>query len=175
MKISFTTITIEGLELSMGDKLNDAIKRAIQDKQQRERQEVSADVQAADLWSKLKKEVERGCESINQDKEKVKLVGGALKYEPINEKGYLSDSEFSVKNIILPGRRITVRNCGKYLSVEVVARRPIKSDVDEEPIEDEEMHFGIDGNGYVFLSGKDRRKLYDAEDVAVYLLEKLWT
>jgi hypothetical protein len=159
----------------MGDKLNDAIKRAIQDKQQGERQAASSDIQAADLWNKLKKEVERGCESINQDKEKVKLVGGSLKYEPIDEKGYLSDSEFSVKNTILPGRRITVRNCDKYLSVEVVSRRPIKANVDDDPLEDEEMHFGSDANGYMFLSGEDRRKLYDAEDVAVYLLEKFWT
>lgn len=158
----------------MSDKLKAALTHAKEDKAREVRRAASAEAQSADLWRKLKSEVEAGAKQINQDDESRRLAGGRLEYKPIDSKGYLSESEFEVKNETLPGRRVTVRNCGKYLSVEIVSRRLVRQDTEEEDISNEDLHFDIDEGGYVFLKAKGGRKLYDAEEAAVYLFEKFW-
>lgn len=67
-----------------------------------------------------------------------------------------------------------VKNCGKFLAVELSRRFQIKGQDHEEELSADELPFSKDESDYLFVkaSGHD---LYDADALSAYLLEKFWT
>ncbi|HSE17255.1 MAG TPA: hypothetical protein VLB46_09375 [Pyrinomonadaceae bacterium] len=164
----------------MSKPLDDAIRRGLDQKDASARQQQSAEAQKSHLWERIKQSVEQGCDRINGDNASQNLAGGKLIYEP-SDGTYLSNSDFQVKNEVIPGRRLRVSHCDKFLSVVLTTRFLERGEDREEELSAEELHFRTDEDGHVFVSRFDQKlsdkngRLYTADVIATYMLEKFWS
>jgi hypothetical protein len=157
----------------VSNKLDDAFDKALLQQEVDLKSNQSKSAQATHLWSRLKAEMRKGVERINSDSARVSLVGGKLEFETV-DKGYLSDDVFQVKNETFPCLAVKVRNCHKFLAVEVIYRSEYKGDVQEREMAAEELSFTTDKLDFVSVKTSSGQKIYDAEDLSVYLFEKFW-
>jgi len=160
---------------AMSDKLdkamNDALRQSASDRKSGE----SKDAQAGHLWERLRKEVRQGAERINGDPAKVRLVGGKLEYEAVDDTGYQSAAMFQVKNETIPCLVLTVKNCREFFAVELKRRSESRGDVREEELSAEMLNMMIDKSGHLFTRATELDpKMYDAESLTVYLFTKFW-
>ena len=156
----------------MDDKIDEAIRRGLDTRRAQAALKQAADTQSVTFWLKLKSAVERGVEKINQSPESTGLAGSTLVY------AIKSETEFSVENKSLPGRTITIRNCTAFLNIAVEIRtwqghsQPTKTELEG----NEEIHFKMNDDTMLFVQTADNgRKFYDANELAVYVLEKFWS
>jgi len=157
----------------MDEKIDKAIQRAISDKTEREKTRQSDSIQIADFWNGLITAVKQGVERINQDPVKMRVAGGQLECNQLNERGYDSASEFSIMTDSDPGRRIRVLNANEYLSVQVMDRKVHEDRIRETPKgSPQKLQFQKDELG-LFVGPSP--KFHDPQVLAVYLIEKFWT
>ncbi len=156
---------------SLNEKIDEAVSRGLESRRAQAALKQSADAQAEAFWLKLKAAVKQGAERINQNVESARLAGGTLIFDS------KSETEFSVKTEILPGRTVTVRNCTAFINVDVLIRtfQGHSRETKQEPESNEEFHFKMNDDGLLFVVKDDNgRKFYDAADLAVYALEAFW-
>jgi hypothetical protein len=163
-------------ESSLSDKLDQAINRALRQNANQQRSDESLNVQAAHFWERLKEEAKKAVDNINRDPEKIRLVGGRLEYEQIDDTTFLSEIAFQVKNVVIPCLILKVKYCDRFIAARLIYRYQERGEDREQEMSAEEFPFMIDKSNRLFLRIPPHtgEMIFDAETLCVQLFGKFW-